>query len=171
MITTKLSKDGSPAVIFEPDELMIGSILKHQGKYVHITSLSLGIDGEYQEEIGFCNIGKTTDEVCNWNRALCDKLSPVYLSNDILTNLGFRFDRVKGFNETDGQWWLSPEGFRYLFVFDKSPDIKYYGPLGRSVNYLHELQLLNFALRGQHLKIGPSTFDIPGSNKLIPLHQ
>lgn len=171
MIKTKLSATGEPCVIIEPSELMIGSVLMYDGKPVHVTNLSLDVDDEYTEMIGFCELGKTTDEIFDWNRTLCDKLKPVYLSNDILSNLGFRFDRVKGFSDTDGSWWLSPEGARYLFVYDKAPDIKYYGPLGRRVDYIHELQIINFAIRVQHLKIDLSTFCIPGSNKLIPLHQ
>lgn len=171
MIQTKLSKTGDPAVIIETSELMIGSVLEYEGNPVYITNLSLDIDDEYNEIIGFCELGKTTDEVSDWNRALCGKLKPVYLSNDILLNLGFRYDRVKGFNDIDGSWWLSPEEARYLFVYDKDPNVKYYGPLGRRVDYLHELQLINFAIRVQHLKINPSTFCIPGSNKHIPLHQ
>lgn len=171
MIQTKISATGEPAVIIEPSEIMIGSILKYDGVPVHVTNLSLDIDDEYNEMIGFCYLGKTTDEIYDWNRSLCDKLKPVHLSNDILSNLGFTFSLVKGYNDVDGKWWLSPEGFRYLFVYDKEPDKKYYGPLGRSVDYLHELQLLNFALRVTHLKIDLSTFRIPGSNRLIPLHQ
>lgn len=170
MIQTKISATGQPAVIIEPNELMIGSVLEYDGRPVHVTCLSLDIDDEYDELIGFCELGKTSNEICDWNRALCDKLKPIYLSNDILLNLGFRFDRIKGHSDVDGQWWLSPDGARYLFVYDKEPNIKYYGPLGRQVNYLHELQLINFALRAQHLNINLSTFCIPGSSKLIPLH-
>lgn len=171
MIKTKLSATGEPSVIFEPSELMIGSVLMYEGKPVYVTNLSLDIDDEYNELIGFCELGKTTDEICDWNRALSGKLKPVHLSNDILLNLGFKYERVKGFNDVDGSWWLSPEGARYLFVYDKAPNLKYYGPLGRTVDYLHELQLINFAIRVQHLKIDLSTFCIPSSNKLIPLHQ
>src|SRR5688572_11860923 len=129
MIETTISKTGEPAVIIEPAELMIGNILEYKGKLVHVTSLSLDIDDEYQELIGFCECGKDTDEICDWNRALCDGLKPVKLTTNIFTNLnldwGFQYEQKKdGFSIQANQ-----------YIRDEHNEIAF-------ITYIHELQNL-----------------------------
>src|SRR4029078_5015495 len=55
---------------------------------VHVTTLSLDIDDEYEERIGFCLLDKRTDEEGGQIRNLAD-LQPIPLSPEILEAAGF----------------------------------------------------------------------------------
>lgn len=83
---------GGQGWLIDPKELRIGNILEYENDLVHVTSLSLDIDDEYQELIGFCKLGKDTDETVDWNRALCARLKPVPLTPVILRKCGFDGD-------------------------------------------------------------------------------
>lgn len=148
MIQTKISTTGEPAIIIEPKDLRIGNVLLYKGRYVHVTMLSMDIDDEYQETIGFCKLGKHTNEICDWNRALCADLKTVPLTTEILQKVGFIIVMdedgqaaliQRGKNKIDGVW-IKRKGFKidgpYLYI-----------------NHLHQLQNLYFALTGEELKI------------------
>lgn len=155
MQETTLSKTGKHVILLEPKDLRIGNILDYDGKFVHVTNLSLDIDDEYQETIGFCEWGKTKNEKSDWNRSLCDKLSPIPLTPEILEKCGFKkngtFD--KQFNngnqieidlsdEYKGEVWLGgsdscTNGMGFV----------------ANCQYLHQLQNLYFALTGEELTV------------------
>lgn len=159
MTPTTLSKEGFSAVIIHPEELMIGNILEYKGKIVHVTTLSLDIDDEYQETIGFCEFGKTTDEICDWNRALANGLKPIILNHDLLKKLGFINKRIDGHAEIDGTWWCDPQyAIKSLFEFDKAKGKFYWGRFGVSIDYLHELQNIWKWVVKKKLVIDPSIF-------------
>lgn len=146
MTPTTLTKDGSKTVVIDPDELMIGNLLEYKGKIVHVTTLSLDIDDEYQETIGFCELGKTTDEICDWNRALADGLKPVRLSKGLLEKITFKWNL---------QIVSKPPGFSVQanqYIGDEENEINF-------IEYLHELQILYFCISREKLIIDPSIFD------------
>jgi hypothetical protein len=142
MIETTISATGAPAVIIEPKDLRIGNILTYKGEYVHMTTLSMDIDDEYEETIGFCKLGKDNNEIADWNRALCADLNPVPLSPEILRNA----DLISTFPE-DGIWQLRSFEFRLtdvgLILLDENRE-PFFG--SKPLKYLHELQNLYFAL-------------------------
>lgn len=43
-------------------ELRIGNLLDYKGQTVHVTSLSLDIDDEYEPNVGFCRHGEDVNE-------------------------------------------------------------------------------------------------------------
>lgn len=154
MIKSNLTKTGEPCLIMEVKELMIGNVLSYNNKYVHVTSLSLDIDDEYEEQIGFCNLGESSNESGGWTRNICDKLTPIPLTPEILEKCGFENKRVGGVNDNEGTWWCEPLlGFRFLFEFDKKPSSLSYGPAGITIEYLHQLQNLYSALAGKDLPV------------------
>lgn len=69
-------------------ELRIGNILQYEGKYVQISFLSLDIDDEYTDQIGFVKLGETSNEISGWNKSLFKKLSRVQITPDILQKAG-----------------------------------------------------------------------------------
>lgn len=80
------------------------------------------------------------------------EINPIPLTPEILEKLNMRKERVAGFSETDGQWWLL-NGARFLFEYDKEAEIYYNGIFGIKVIFVHQLQNLYFALTGEELTI------------------
>lgn len=74
--------------LIDPRELRIGNILEYKGKFVHVTTLSLDVDDESQETIGFCELGKTSNEIADWNRALVKDLRRALITNGLLLRAG-----------------------------------------------------------------------------------
>jgi hypothetical protein len=146
MIQTTISATGQPALLLEPKDLRIGNILLYKGKYVHITTLSLDIDDEYEETIGFCDLGKLSNEITDWNRSLIADLQPTPLTPELLEKCGFEkrnnvySNGNMGFEvvslKSGGEMYLVPNA---LYCID--------------IKYLHQLQNLYFTLTGKELDI------------------
>lgn len=149
MIQATLSATGEPCVIMEPKDLRIGNILKYEGEYVHVTQVSMDIDDEYQEIIGFCKLGKHTDEIADWNRALCDKLNPVTLTPELLEILGFEITYPENDGGFDHYSIAGFPGFLYL----GGTNYFFYTINDNPIVYLHQLQNIYFALTGEELEI------------------
>lgn len=137
--------------VIEIKSLRIGNLLIYNGDLIHVTSLSLDIDDEYEETIGFCKYGETSNEHGGWNRSLCLDLSPIQLTPEWLERLGFTKDDDEVDQKTgrtvEGRWrhegYLEWPGLYYL------PDYE--------LKHLHQLQNLYFALTGEELPIKVSS--------------
>lgn len=143
--------------IIDIRDLRIGNYLLYDGRIVHVTFLSMDIDDEYEESIGFCELDKTTNEKADWNRALCDKLDKIPVTAEWLEKFGFiesnsynekaRHFRKDGFDQLadyGGQIIILPEvGFASLSCgyYENQIDCP----------YVHRLQNLCFALTGEEL--------------------
>lgn len=151
MIKSTLSATGEPCVIMDPRELRIGNILLYDGKFVHVTHLSLDVDDEGTEEIGFCEIGKFSDEHLDWNRALADKLRPVELTPEIMEAAGFSHEFIEG----EGHGVEQVKGYfnwrrdNFCIHSNSKKEIESLSPL----SFLHQLQNYHFSLSGQELDI------------------
>jgi len=157
MIDTIITKTGKPAILLEPKDLRIGNILLFENRLVHVTTLSMDIDDEYEETIGFCDFGKDTNEICDWNRALCDRLEPVPLSPEILEKLGFEKvtdietgeEQINGYNiySSFKHYWFD------VFLNDKNHCCVHYLKVAvfKHPQFLHEFQNLYFALTGEEI--------------------
>ncbi len=137
---TNLSKTGEAVVLLEPKDLRIGNILLYKGMYVHVTNLSLDIDDEYEETIGFCKLGETTNEMGGWNRNICADLKPILLTPELLGDAGFHKDEdwviIVGFNFTS-----SDQGYVCGDINGANTPLK----------YIHQLQNFFYALVGTEL--------------------
>lgn len=146
MEQTKISATGEPVVIIEPKDLRIGNILLYKGELVHVTMLSMDIDDEYQETIGFCKLGKTTNEISNWNRALCADLKPVTIDPFILRDIGFE--------EEDDSMCVYSQGPLKVNFHIHNGTIDFKGErIFEDLVYFHTLQNLYFVLTGDDFKI------------------
>jgi hypothetical protein len=151
MVNTKLSATGEDVILLEPKDLRIGNILEYKKKPVWVTNLSLDIDDEYQDKIGFCELGKTSGEISDWNRALCGDLRPIPLTPELLEKAGF--EQSNEFDDTFrlGQFDLYyGKGYCEWTVDDRGDNE---GTKPRLIKYLHQLQNLFFALTGEELPV------------------
>lgn len=135
-------------------ELRIGNLLEYKGQIVEVTSLSLDIDDEYQEIIGFCEYGKHSNEHADWNRSLYNDLKRISLSPNWLAKCGFGWDAEEqvyyiqvGNNvcieyDTDFNCSIVPETWRGHPL-----------PIWGDNKYLHKLQNIYFDNTGEELKI------------------
>lgn len=121
--------------IINPRSLRLGNVLQYDEKLVDITNLSLDIDDEYTEMIGFCELGKSTGETFDWNRALAGKLRPIPLTPEILEKCGFSKCECGGWR---GVIHIS----KMMIVKD-----------GIEMKSLHQLQNYVYALTNTELKI------------------
>lgn len=133
--------------LIELSELKIGNYLLYKGEIVHVTSLSLDIDDEYEDTIGFCKFGETSNEVAAWNRSLYNDLERIPLTEEWVIkfrlhfNYGYEFAKVFNLYIDYGepvcsiQLEQSSEGRELL------PDIK----------HVHQFQNLFSALIGKEL--------------------
>lgn len=134
--------------LIELSELRIGNYLLYKGEEVHITSLSMDIDDEYEDQIGFCKLGETSHEHSAWNRSLYPNLEKIPLCKDWVIRLGLHFNYgyefAKVFNLyidcVDDNCVVSLE--QYSEGREPLPGIK----------YVHQLQELFKALIGTELK-------------------
>jgi hypothetical protein len=133
--------------VIDISELRIGNYLEYDGNIVHVTMLSLDIDDEYNEIIGFCEFGKYSNEHSEWNRALASKLDRIVLNVQTLEAAGFSIPE-KG----------------YLIWSDGKIDIHMYDDSGKfrlenyngsrvEIKYLHQLQNIYHSLTGKELTI------------------
>lgn len=135
--------------LIELSELKIGSYLLYKGEIVHVTSLSLDIDDEYEDQIGFCKLGSASNEFAAWNRSLYNDLERIPLTEDWVIKLRLHFNY--GY-EFAGKFNLFIERGnpccqicleQYSEGLEPLPDIK----------YVHQFQILFSALTGKELKV------------------
>lgn len=133
--------------ILEPKELRIGNILfyEEKGMFVHVTSLSLDIDDEYEPQIGVCEVGKTMGEIVRWERKVAFK--PIPLTPDILEKAGFQWT-TKGLAYHKSveaiMLWNRPEAWA---VCTKQ------GHAFAYIKHLHQLQNICHAINGIELEV------------------
>jgi hypothetical protein len=156
MENTIITATNEPAILIEPKDLRIGNALYYNNKPVSVTFLSLDIDDEYNELIGFVEWGKNSNETMDWNRSLLPDLKPIPLTPEILEKCGFVpfVDSENIFElETDNNLcYLRKEdnGFRPAEPVDGDAE---FITIGIKIQYLHQLQNLYFALTGEELQI------------------
>lgn len=134
--------------LIELSELKIGNYLIYKGEAVHVTSLSLDIDDEYEDIIGFCKLGSISNEFAAWNRALANDLERIPLTYEWIVKLGVHFNYGYEFagkfnlfiEYGDPICTVSLE--QYSEGREPLPDIK----------YVHQFQVLFSALIGKELK-------------------
>jgi hypothetical protein len=145
--------------IIELKELRIGNILNYDGDPVHVTFLSMDIDDEYQDIIGFCKMGENTKEKADWNRALAGQLDRIPLTAEWLQRLGFdtqdyEIDIIEWATEGRAldfaidQIGVPPEKQPFIFSYDQGM-----GDRKVEIKYVHQLQNLYFALTGEELTV------------------
>lgn len=135
--------------LIELSELKIGNYLLYKGEIVYVTLLSLDIDDEYEDTIGFCRLGTTDHERSDWNRALVNDLERIPFTYEWATKLQLRFN--------DGYEFA---GIFNLFIEYGEPccyvSLEQYSE-GREplphIKYVHQVQELFSVLIGQELKI------------------
>ncbi len=147
MTETTITKTGEKAVVFDVRELRIGNILLWKGQYVHVTYLSLDIDDEYEDSIGFCYLGKNTDEEGGWVRNICADLKPVELTRELLIELWFNNEGQNVFKKYNLKIGIDDNGgANWVTYCDHHLSI-------HSLGYLHQLQNLIYALTGKDLTL------------------
>lgn len=139
--------------VVELEELRIGNLLEYKGKIVHVTMLSLDIDDEYQEIIGFCELGKNADEHADWNRAMALDLKRVLVTEAMLIELGFTFCEKQGINS---YYRLGDIG---VIFYDGACELSIIQDGAwdnlKDFYYVHTLQNLYYFLEGKELKYKP----------------
>lgn len=141
--------------LIEINELRIGNLLSYDNQIVHVTRLSLDIDDEYEDQIGFCKLGSVSNEIAAWNRSLVDKLAPIPLTPEWMERCGF-ISTLSGDDFHSGIIWDDPKSdYHYCesgYFIDNRGDYGHYCDIG-DIKYLHQLQNLYFALTGDELII------------------
>lgn len=134
--------------LIELSELKIGNYLLYKGEIVHVTSLSLDIDDEYEDTIGFCKLGEISNEVAAWNRSLYNDLERILLTEDWVIKLGLHFNY--GY-EFAGKFnlFIYAEPVCYVCLEQYSEGRE---PL-LDIKYVHQFQNLFSALIGKELKV------------------
>lgn len=148
--------------LLELDELRIGNIVLYEGKPAHVTFLSRDIDDEYEDTIGVCLLGESTNEKAHWNREL--KIMPIPLSPAILEACGFVKDGFNGysyvlyqFKDHTRELYFAGD---YLYMLEKNGDQtgdrEFMVIWNRDIKkqfYLHQLQNLVQAISGNPLHL------------------
>jgi hypothetical protein len=135
--------------LIELSELRIGNYLLYKGNVVYVTSLSMDIDDEYEDQIGFCKLGETSNEHSAWNRSLYKDLERIPITKDWIISLGLQvnygYEFAKIFNLyidlIDDKCLVSLE--QYSEGREPLPQIR----------FVHQLQELFKALMGIELKV------------------
>lgn len=151
-----------PKSLIELMELKIGNYLLYKGEIVHVTSLSLDIDDEYEDTIGFCKLGETSNEVAAWNRSLYNDLERIPITQEYLNKLGFEKSTTSPYNDCDAfvifkdsarLIWCAGDVFKLLsngFIRLTNYDI-ISNP--NPIKHIHRLQNLIHGLTGKELKL------------------
>lgn len=130
-------------------ELKIGNYLLYKGEIVHVTSLSLDIDDEYEDTIGFCKLGETSNEVAAWNRSLYNDLERIPLTQEWIIKFqlhfsyGYEFAGIFNLFIEYGEPICSICLEQYSEGREPLPEIK----------HVHQFQNLFSALIGKELKV------------------
>lgn len=135
--------------LIELSELKIGNYLLYKGEVVHVTSLSLDIDDEYEDTIGFCKLGSISNEIAAWNRALANDLERIPLTEEWIIKLGVHFNY--GY-EFAGKFNLFIERGEPVCVVSLEQYSEGREPLS-DMKYVHKFQILFAALIGKELKV------------------
>lgn len=143
--------------IIELSELRIGNYLEYKGEIVHVTMLSLDIDDEYQDIIGFCKLDSFSNEHSDWNRALAATLNRIPITPEWLMKLGFISTGSGDDNHIATLWKHRLTEYLYCedgqLVFN-GREYSNWHDIG-NVKYVHELQNLFFAIVNAELTIKP----------------
>lgn len=140
--------------IIDPRELRIGNYLLYDGKIVYVTALSLDIDDEYEEQILFCELGKTTDEKGGWNRALAGKLDRIEITPEWFASLGFEETNMP-FTDILGYAKRSKSSF-IGFTKQHAGGFLISAPhLNFVIHFIHQIQNLYNSLTGEDLIYQP----------------
>lgn len=135
--------------LIELSELKIGNYLLYKGEVVHVTSLSLDIDDEYEDTIGFCKLGSVSNEIAAWNRSLYNDLDRIPLTEDWIIkfrlhfNYGYEFAKIFNLFIERGEPVCRVCLEQYSEGREPLPDIK----------HVHRFQNLFSALMDIHLKV------------------
>lgn len=137
--------------MIKANELRVGNLLDNGHNIVQVTSISLDIDDEYTSTIGVCKYGEQRNEVIINEAAFGIEVKPIPLAPAWLGMCGFVKDR-NGWNKPGTQFSLTEKFYpcwldRMLWPQDV-PDFKH-----QSLQYLHQLENLFFALTGEDLQI------------------
>lgn len=131
--------------LIELSELRIGSILLYKGNYVYVSFLSMDIDDEYTDLIGITELGKTSNEKVDWNRALYNDLKRVPLKG-----LQLKIPTYFSYGENHNVFINTETGL---------VEVEQYGE-GREalshIVFLHDLQGLHYFLTGKELSVAKS---------------
>lgn len=133
----------------ELSELKIGNYLLYKSEIVHVTSLSLDVDDECEETIGFCKFGEVSNEVAAWNRSLYNDLERIPLTEEWIIkfrlhfNYGYEFAGIFNLFIEYGEPICSVCLEQYSEGREPLPEIK----------YVHRFQNLFSSLIGKELKI------------------
>lgn len=142
--------------LIELSELKIGNYLLYKGEIVYVTLLSLDIDDEYEDTIGFCRLGTTDHERSDWNRALVNDLKRIPLTPELLERFGFKKLADGSYHKPAMLTW------RVLYDdFEKAasyctciyPELGHRVHLNIRIEYMHQLQNIYFTMTGEELKL------------------
>jgi hypothetical protein len=137
--------------VIDLQELRIGNLLEYRGELVSITMLSMDIDDEYNELIGFVKYGTCSNEHAEWNRALALDLKRIPLTSEWLERCGFKNEGKSVYVKDHFKIGVSDQGgANWVFYFDRHLSVS-------QCAYLHQLQNLYFLLMGQELTIKTTT--------------
>jgi hypothetical protein len=134
-------------------ELRIRNLLQSKdGKVHYVSNLSLDIDDEYNELIGGTSLGETSNEVLQEERELYWRAIP--LTEEWLLKFGFAPYALQG-------WFQNTISEHLSIHINRSMQVCLYageyidgdGALLESIQYVHQLQNLYFALTGEELTI------------------
>jgi hypothetical protein len=136
--------------VIDLQELRIGNLLEYKGELVSVTMLSMDIDDEYNEIIGFVKYGTSSNEHAEWNRALALDLKRIPITPAWMARCGFE-KHNNGLFVTNGVFIdYKPPRFVTPFYSDGT---SFQRPMGRHIEYIHQLQNIYFCLTGDKLPI------------------
>jgi len=148
--------------LIELSELRIGNYLLYKGNVVYVTSLTMDIDDEYEDQIGFCKIEERSNEHSGWNRSLYNDLDRIPLSEEYFQKFGFEksatspysdCEAFKIFKDASRLIWCAGDLFKplsqgfvritnYDFISNPNP-----------IQFVHQLQNILYCLTGRQIKI------------------
>lgn len=135
--------------VIELKELQIGNYLLYKGELVHVTTLSLDVDDELEDTIGFCKHGQIHNETSDWNRALYNDLERIPITQEWINKLGLQFHIGYDFTRIFNLYIEYGEPYCGVSLEQYSEGRE---PLP-GVKYIHQLQNLFSALIGRELKV------------------
>jgi hypothetical protein len=142
--------------IIELKELRIGNYLLFKGEIIHVTTLTLDVDDESEDTIGFCKLGQIHNEVSDWNRSLFTDIERIPLTNNWTSENGLSIGRL-GLKTGIGYGFA---GNFSLYLEDNGTSCEVYieqysegRELLPDIKYVHQLQNLFFSLIGRELKV------------------
>ena len=147
-------------------ELRIGNELLYKGEAVYVSFLSLDIDDEYQDLLGFVKHASSSGETMDWVRTLYPDIQPIPLTEEVLLACNFVKDNYGAFEIVggDGKYvsgckidlWVK----KCLVNDDWVWDISIGEDVESTTNvcyikYLHQLQNAYFVIHNKELNYQP----------------